>query len=82
MIVGCYESATCNTGDVRLVDGISKFEGRVEVCTQGLWGAIAYPRWSSSDAIVVCRQLGFPWQCEFAHSFSIMDYDIVLLPLY
>ena len=65
MRIGCYESSGCEQGDIRLVDGNSTFEGRVEVCTQGLWGAIAYPSWSSNDARVVCRQLGLQWECEF-----------------
>ena len=64
MIVGCYETASCNAGDVRLMDGNSTFEGRVEFCNQGLWGAIATLSWSSNDAKVVCRQLGLPWECE------------------
>ena len=70
MIVGCYQSASCNTGDIRLVDGNSTFEGRVEVCIQGLWGAISvYQSWYPSyDAMtVICRQLGFPWKCECMH---------------
>ena len=64
MIVGCYESANCNAGDVRLIDGNRSSEGRVEFCNQGLWGAITTSSWGSSDAKVVCRQLGFPWECE------------------
>ena len=65
MIIGCYEPSSCEQGDIRLVDGNSTFEGRVEVCTQGLWGAITTSGWSSNDAVVVCRQLGLPWECEF-----------------
>ena len=64
MIVGCYESASCNAGDVRLMDGNSTSEGRVELCAQGLWGAVTTSRWDSNDAKVVCRQLGFPWECK------------------
>ena len=65
MTVGCYETASCNAGSIRLVDGNSTLEGRVEVCTQGLWGAITTSSWDSNDAKVVCRQLGLPWECEF-----------------
>ena len=69
MIVGCYEAANCNTGDIRLVTGNSTFEGRVEVCTQGLWGAISYDYYQTwNSAIVICRQLGYPWECEFIHT--------------
>ena len=64
MIVGCYESANCNDGDVRLVGGNSTSEGRVELCTQELWGANSTSSWDLNDAKVVCRQLELPWQCE------------------
>ena len=64
MIVGCYESDNCNAGDVRLVDGNSTLEGRVELCAQGIWGAISASSWDLNDARVVCRQLGLPLLCE------------------
>ena len=78
MTVGCYESANCNTGDIRLMDGNSTFEGRVEFCSQGLWGAITTSSWSSSDAKVVCRQLGLPWECEL-NSFLTHQLKIIML---
>ena len=62
--VGCYESSNCEQGDIRLIDGNSALEGRVELCTQGLWGAITTTSWDVNDARVVCRQLGLPWECE------------------
>ena len=68
MMAGCYKPSNCSVGDLRLVDGNSTSEGRVEFCTQGLWGAIAiryYSDWSTNDAKVVCKQLGLPWECEF-----------------
>ena len=64
MTAVCNVLSNCNDGDIRLLDGNSTLEGRVEVCTQGLWGAIAHQRWSADDAIVVCRQLGLPLECE------------------
>jgi hypothetical protein len=78
MLVGCYESANCNAGDIRLVDGNSTLEGRVEVCTQGLWGAISVFKYfwvfsRSNLATVICRQLEFPWECElYAHAVSVL----------
>ena len=67
LVVGCYEQSSCTEGDLRLVGGNSSLEGRVEVCTQGMWGAIyAYfsYQWSMNEARVVCRQLGYPWNCK------------------
>ena len=68
LIIGCYEQSSCsNSGDLRLRDGNSTHEGRVELCSQGLWGRISdrYNSWNSRYAMVVCRQLGYPWECKF-----------------
>ena len=47
-------------GDVRLTSGLSIYEGRVEVCKSGEWGTICNYNWNNPEALVVCRQLGFP----------------------
>lgn len=49
----------CTHGETRLVDNTSRFEGGVEVCVDGVWGAICKDFWGANDARVVCRQLGF-----------------------
>lgn len=49
----------CTTGDVRLRDGTSQYEGRVEVCLHGRWGTVCDDNWDSTDATVVCRQLNY-----------------------
>ena len=47
-------------GSVRLVGGLSLYEGHVEVCNNGHWGTVCNRGyWSYRDAMVVCRQLGF-----------------------
>ena len=44
---------------MRLVDGASPYEGRVDICHNGVWGTICRNSWNYQDAGVVCRQLGF-----------------------
>ena len=51
--------APCTTGEVRLVGGNVPNEGRVEVCINNVWGTVCDDGWSSTDASVVCRQLGY-----------------------
>ena len=46
-------------GEVRLVCGESKNKGTVQVYYDGQWGTICDTRWGSSNANVVCRQLGY-----------------------
>ena len=47
---------------MRLVGGQSAYEGRVEVCFSQRWGTVTDDGWSSVDANVVCRQLGYSTQ--------------------
>lgn len=49
----------CNQGDLRLVDGATSTEGRVELCNDNQWGTVCDDQWANVDAGVACGQLGF-----------------------
>ena len=58
--------AGCVHGDLRLAgSGTSSTRGRVEVCLNNVWGSVCDDHWSSYDARVACRQLGYSDQCKF-----------------
>ena len=51
-------AVVCTTGDIRLRDGVTSYEGRVEVCYNNVWGTVCQGSWTHQDAMVACRQLG------------------------
>ena len=51
----------CDTGEIRLVGGVTNSTGRLELCVNGIWGRVCnrFDYWGPDNAKVVCRQLGF-----------------------
>ena len=58
--------ACSNDGEVQLVNGTIEQEGRVEICLNGVWGAICETGWSTSDAYVMCKGIGYSGQSMLA----------------
>ena len=54
-----YTTAACLDGDLRLVDGDTKYSGLVEVCFSQRWGTVNGDGWTSVDTQIVCKQLGY-----------------------
>ena len=46
-------------GHLRLTNGLTQYEGRVEMFLNSRWRAICSDGWDESDARVVCKQLHY-----------------------
>ncbi|XP_052793494.1 deleted in malignant brain tumors 1 protein-like isoform X1 [Mya arenaria] len=60
--VGVICASDSAQAQVRLVDGLTNSEGRVEVYKYGLWGTVCRDDFESNDALVVCNMLNITVQ--------------------
>ena len=51
--------SNCTSGEIRLTGGTTQYEGRVEVCVNGVWGTVCDRGWDTREAYAVCHQLGY-----------------------
>ena len=59
-LFNCIISVNVNTSmQIRLVDGKTPFEGRLEVFYRGQWGTVCDDQFDVRAAKVACRMLGF-----------------------
>ena len=61
----------CPEGKARLVGGSFEQEGRVEVCSNGVWISICQSGWNAIDAYVLCNQLGYTGTSELFNEYII-----------
>lgn len=66
-ICGNFNKPCGDQNYVRLVNGPSAFEGRLEVYYNGQWGTVCDDSFTNSGARVVCKMLGFPWYNAVEH---------------
>ena len=48
-----------SSGNIRLVGGSNRYEGRVEVWYDSRWNTVCDDSWGLNEAKVVCRQFGY-----------------------
>ena len=58
-ILGDTVGAVCDNGDLRLVDGATSSEGRLEVCINDAWGSVCSLYWTNNEANVACGKLEY-----------------------
>ena len=59
MIAATTEQCQEDEVSVRLVNGTSERNGRVELCWNHQWKAVCDDEWDQAEASTVCRELGY-----------------------
>ncbi|XP_065830204.1 uncharacterized protein [Oscarella lobularis] len=80
LVNGSWSGTVPMCSNLRLEDGDSKYEGRLEVYYNGSWGTVCEEGFGMEEAFVVCRQLfsTFPANYKFGSYFGPGSGPIVL----
>ena len=76
-----FHTALCADGQLRLAGGNIANEGRVEICMNKEWGTVCDNSWGTTDATVVCRQLGYSMQGQNQLRTSTSSSKVILVYL-
>ena len=71
-------SVDCEDGEVRLYEGETEWEGRLEMCYNRRWGTVSSEGWTDINTQVVCNDFGYDvsGKKKFIHiTFSSSTYD-------
>ena len=79
-VLCAFDYATAHSLELRLEEGDSKYEGRLEVYYNGSWGTVCEEGFGMEEAFVVCRQLfsTFPANYKFGSFFGRGTGPVVL----
>lgn len=71
-------SPACRAGEIRLVGSGTTTQGRVEVCGDNReWGKVCDNSWTTLDAQVACKQLGFSSDGMYLHNYFVTRLFII-----
>ena len=59
LLIFFLHEASCHDDQIKLIEGITKQNGHLEICFDQRWETLDYYRWSPSAAKVACIELGF-----------------------
>ena len=66
----------CFEGEVRLSEGQTEWDGRLEVCWRQRWSTVSSDGWTNENSQVVCNALGY----DFTGTILSCDECVVLVP--